>query len=94
MNRLIVAVLCGLLFGAGMVVSDMINPARVLAECEAKRRIIDLAEEASGFDMAVDNDRRVGPRDMVEEPYIGDQILRALAQPYRDHPDWREEWAL
>ena len=31
MNRLIVAVLCGLLFGAGMVVSDMINPARVLA---------------------------------------------------------------
>jgi hypothetical protein len=25
MNRLIVAVLCGLLFGAGMVVSDMIN---------------------------------------------------------------------
>lgn len=31
MTRLIVAVLCGLLFGAGMVVSDMINPARVLA---------------------------------------------------------------
>ena len=31
MNRLIVAVLCGLLVGAGMVVSDMINPARVLA---------------------------------------------------------------
>ena len=31
MSRLIVAVLCGLLFGAGMVVSDMINPARVLA---------------------------------------------------------------
>lgn len=31
MNRLVVAVACGLLFGAGMVVSDMINPARVLA---------------------------------------------------------------
>jgi len=31
MNRLLVALLCGLLFGAGMVVSDMINPARVLA---------------------------------------------------------------
>jgi uncharacterized membrane protein YedE/YeeE len=26
-----VAVLCGILFGAGLVVSDMINPARVLA---------------------------------------------------------------
>ena len=31
MNRLVVAVVCGLLFGAGLVVSDMINPARVLA---------------------------------------------------------------
>ena len=31
MRALIVAVGCGLLFGAGMVVSDMINPARVLA---------------------------------------------------------------
>ncbi|AUJ13463.1 transporter [Xanthomonas oryzae pv. oryzae] len=30
MNRLI-ALLCGLLFGAGLVVSDMVNPARVLA---------------------------------------------------------------
>lgn len=31
MTRLLVAVACGLLFGAGMVVSDMVNPARVLA---------------------------------------------------------------
>ncbi|CAM5775508.1 membrane protein [Labrys miyagiensis] len=29
--RLSVAVLCGLLFGIGLVVSDMVNPARVLA---------------------------------------------------------------
>lgn len=29
--RLFIAVVCGLLFGAGMVVSDMVNPARVLA---------------------------------------------------------------
>lgn len=31
MSRLFVALVCGLLFGVGMVVSDMINPARVLA---------------------------------------------------------------
>lgn len=31
MIRLFVAVLCGLLFGAGMIVSDMVNPERVLA---------------------------------------------------------------
>ncbi len=30
-DRILVAVLCGVLFGAGLVVSDMINPARVLA---------------------------------------------------------------
>jgi uncharacterized membrane protein YedE/YeeE len=31
MRALIAALFCGALFGAGMVVSDMINPARVLA---------------------------------------------------------------
>lgn len=30
-GRVALAVICGLLFGAGLVVSDMINPARVLA---------------------------------------------------------------
>lgn len=31
MARVLSSVLCGLLFGAGLVVSDMVNPARVLA---------------------------------------------------------------
>jgi len=31
MVRLAIAVFCGLLFGAGMVISDMVNPERVLA---------------------------------------------------------------
>jgi uncharacterized protein len=29
--RLLIAILCGVLFGAGMIISDMVNPARVLA---------------------------------------------------------------
>ena len=29
--RLLIAIVCGVLFGAGMIVSDMVNPARVLA---------------------------------------------------------------
>ena len=29
--RIFIAILCGLLFGAGMIISDMVNPARVLA---------------------------------------------------------------
>lgn len=31
MGKLLAAILCGGLFGAGLVVSDMVNPARVLA---------------------------------------------------------------
>lgn len=31
MKSILVAILCGVLFGAGLVVSDMVNPARVLA---------------------------------------------------------------
>ncbi|QVQ51312.1 hypothetical protein J4H86_21220 [Spiractinospora alimapuensis] len=70
------------------------DPERVLREIAAKRQIIDLAAEASGLDMSVDTDRRVGDRDAAEEPYIGDRILRHLAAGYQDHPDYRQEWSL
>ncbi len=30
-QRVVVAILCGILFGIGLVISDMVNPARVLA---------------------------------------------------------------
>jgi len=68
------------------------DPARVLAECQAKRAIIEQADEASGLDAMVDNDRAVGPRDMETDPYVGDVILRHLAGVYADHPDYRQEW--
>lgn len=68
--------------------------SRVLADCKAKRRIVELAEEASGLDMQVDSEFRVGPRDKASEPYVGDVILRALAQPYADHPDYDPAWHL
>jgi hypothetical protein len=69
------------------------DPARVLAEVEAKRRILDdIVGEATGLDMSVDMDRRIGARDEATEPYLGDQLLRLLGLPYADHPDYREEW--
>jgi len=46
------------------------DPARVLAECEAKRRLIALGEKDSYWD----------------------DVLRLLALPYADHPDYRDEW--
>jgi Family of unknown function (DUF6221) len=55
------------------------DPARILAEVDAKRQIIDLcvAEIDSGTDGAV----------------TADSVLYLLALPYADHPDYRAEWA-
>lgn len=54
------------------------NPARVLAECEAKRRIIVWH----------------GDRNDCWFNSHGDPCdhLTALARPYADHPDYRPEW--
>ena len=54
------------------------DPARVLAECEAKRRIIAAA----------------GPTDTWESDYAQgiDHAIRCLASVYSSHPDYREEW--
>jgi hypothetical protein len=53
--------------------------ARVLAECEAKRRMVKFA--TSRFQI----------REGVEEPWDG-WVLRELAAVYADHPDYRNEW--
>ncbi|MFJ9113001.1 DUF6221 family protein [Streptomyces sp. NPDC102283] len=58
------------------------DPARVLAEIDAKRSVLDLAERArdyhetfvNGFAAALEN------------------TLRLYALPYADHPDYRPEW--
>lgn len=69
------------------------DPARVLREVEAKRAILELADEATGLDMSVDIDRGIGPRDKAAEPYVGDLIIRQMAQAYSDHPDYNPEWS-
>jgi hypothetical protein len=58
------------------------DPARVLADVEAKRAIV--AEHACG-----DEDDKPPGFECDHCP----RVLRLLAQPYRDHEDWREEWA-
>ena len=57
------------------------SPARVLEDCEAKRRIVEdylaqLNSHRSGWDART-------PRDYA---------LRALSLPYSDHADYRVEW--
>jgi len=59
-------------------------PRRVLRECEAKRRIVGAHEQ---HPMQVDGFcRSCG---ITDGPCA---TLRALALPYADHPDYRQEW--
>jgi hypothetical protein len=51
---------------------------RVLAECEAKRRIVEVAAWLL--------------QDGTRAQLTAHQLLGALALPYADHPDYREEW--
>jgi len=56
-------------------------PARVLAECEAKRRIVETV-----VDMESVEDER--PQQVVTLRWV----CQILALPYADHADYREEW--
>lgn len=60
------------------------DPARVLAECEATRQLIELAQGLVYL-------REIGDPIAPSTP-VGQDILEILAQPYADHPDYREEW--
>ena len=66
------------------------DPARVLAECDAKRRIVELhtgEHECSVYD----HDGEIDHCQYV----LGDcSTLRLLALPYADRDGYREEWRL
>ena len=63
------------------------DPARVLAECEAKRRII--TEAVPGIEsLQRSADGEWGPAG-EDEP---ERLLRLLALPYADHPDYNQAW--
>jgi hypothetical protein len=79
------------------------DPARVLAECAAKRAIVDLYERHRD-----NRDARRSPRARAAEDEkaaqdrrtqeartrVADDAMRALAAVYADHPDYQPEWAL
>lgn len=69
------------------------HPARVLREVAAKRKILELARDATALDRDVDLEFRTGLRDLQAEPYVGDLILRALAAIWDDHPGYDRGWA-
>jgi hypothetical protein len=86
-------------YGLHWLASSVTTAAHVLAECEAKRRIVELHEVSVA-------DVWVNPPDGLayQEPertcaicgWVPDacDTVKALALPYADHADYREEWRL
>jgi Family of unknown function (DUF6221) len=65
------------------------------AECEAKRRIVGRAEMIlDSWDAMHGGDPSMAPYPDVNrrERWNAQETLDDLAQPYADHPDYREEW--
>ncbi|WP_116451594.1 DUF6221 family protein [Blastococcus litoris] len=71
------------------------DPARVLAECTAKRRLV-LACRDARPDRAFLGARPEGLADFPLTPADQHQLaaltLALLALPYADHPEYRPEW--
>ena len=66
----------------------MWHPGRVLAECAAKRAIV----EAYRAELAMDYLReRDGHPHGPATPYLAG-VVRILSRPYAGRPGWREEW--
>ncbi|MEU1787145.1 DUF6221 family protein [Streptomyces sparsogenes] len=62
------------------------DPARVLAEVEAKRRIL---EHHAKLHQYAEEQRQ---QEYALAAGAGDVVLKLLALPYVDHPRYREEW--
>lgn len=63
------------------------DPARVLADCKAKRGIVERARLAAE---AGESALTTGAEDAVDFALEG--VLRLLALPYADHPDFDPSW--
>ena len=67
------------------------DPARVLREVGAKRRIVD--DHAPDFDFYCQADSTCkDPNDPDLREQMPCRYMRWLAAPYDDHPDYRSEW--
>lgn len=62
---------------------ERFDTRRVLAECEAKRRIVERHMAYGRYNV-----------DIFRDGYTAalEDVLRALSLPYADHPNYREEW--
>jgi hypothetical protein len=72
------------------------SPARVLAECEAKRRIValwtDVWDDWHGFGSGLT--RTAMTDDQYSQVLTAEAVLGYLALPYADHADYDPGWKL
>ena len=71
------------------------DPARVLAECRAKRRIVEAFADAERAVATYDHDNPI-PAYWQEwgNRHALASVLESLAQPYADHADYDPAWAM
>ncbi len=65
---------------------------RVLADCEANRRIIEQCQEWLSYDAGQIWDWADRGSDLALARDAARRLLKLLALRYADHPDYREEW--
>ena len=75
-----------------MALAYRYSPARVLAECEAKRRIIEDQEDEYRTAAALDYEFGDGDGTLYDDANALRRVLLALALPYADHPDFNSAW--
>ena len=71
---------------------DRFDDARMLAEVEAKRRILDAYRVSCDAAMAAESTPLAGATRMSRR--IRGEAVLALAQPYASRPGFRPEWRL
>lgn len=78
-------------FGAALPHIAAMSPARVLAECAAKRAIL---LENEGIVEGIERLSTALPMDLNQDPdaHWRTATLKHLAAVYQDHPDYRQEW--
>ena len=70
------------------------HPQRLLAECAAKRAIIQSYQSCVYAEAATDITKEFGVKLTVSGMVKGLELaIKSLAATYRDHADYREDWA-
>jgi hypothetical protein len=72
-------------FARGRTIARFADPTRVLADVAAKRAIVAEHVEAKAY-------YETHPSTPAGELAGLEKVVRLLAQPHVEHPDWREEW--